>query len=189
MAKRFFLILAALAITAAAAFATGQNEQAPASVFQGDKLVLKGTVSFQGLPHPVLKTADKQYLLMVPARLVYLSGVKDGAQVTVQGWQLSQMPRWADNDKSPVALFVTQATVNGKDYDLTRLYAERMMGGAGRGYGPRGMMGGYGPGGGYGYGPGMMGPGYGYGPGDGYGPGYGMRGRGRGMMGGYWDWD
>ncbi len=188
MAKRFFIILAALAVTAAAAFATGQNEQATGSVFQGDKLVLKGTVSFQGLPHPVLKTSDnKQYLLMVPARLVYQAGVKDGAQVTVQGWQLSQLPwgmrGFAGDDKSLVGLFVTQATVNGKDYDLTRLYAERMMGGAGRGYGPRGMMGGYG------YGPGMMGPGYGYGPGDGYGPGYGMMGRGRGMMGYGGDWD
>ncbi len=188
MAKRFFIILAALAVTAAAAFATGQNEQAAGSVFQGDKLVLKGTVSFQGLPHPVLKTSDKQYLLMVPARLVYLSGVKDGTQVTVQGWQLSQLPPgmrgFTGDDKSLLALFVTQATVNGKDYDLTRLYAERMMGGAGRGYGPRGMMGGYGPGAdGYGYGPGLRGPGYGYGP------GYGMMGRGRGMMGYWGDWD
>jgi len=87
MAKRILIVLAALAVTAAAAFASGQNEQA-ASVFQGDKLVLKGTVSFQGLPHPVLKTADKQYLLMVPPYLVYQAGVKDGTQVSVQGWQI-----------------------------------------------------------------------------------------------------
>jgi hypothetical protein len=186
MAKRFFIVLAALAVTAAAAFATGQNEQAAGSVFQGDKLVLKGTVSFQGLPHPVLKTADKQYLLMVPARLVYEAGVKDGTQVTVQGWQLSQLPwamrGFAGDDKSLAGLFVTQATVNGKNYDLTRLYAERMIGPGRGGYGPGyGMMGGYGPDGdGYRGRPGRMGPGYGYGP------GYGMMGGGRGMMG---DWD
>jgi len=194
MARRILIVLAALAVTAAAAFANGQAEQA-GSVFQGDKLVLKGTVSFQGLQHPVLKSGDKQYLLMIPPYLVYQSGVKDGTPVSVQGWQLSQAPRWAGDDKSLIALFVTQATVNGKDYDLTRLYAERMMG-RGRGAGPRGMMGGYGPEGfgpGRGYGPGMMGRGYGYGPegmmGPGYGPGYGMMGRGRGMMGGWGDWD
>ena len=79
-----------------------------------------------------------------------------------------------------IGLFVTQATIDGKDYDLSRYYGGwmggrgrgwGMMGGRGRGYGPGyGMMGGgYGPG--YGYG--MMG-----GRGDGYGPGCGPFGPG-----------
>ena len=176
MAKRFLIVLAALSVAAAAAFASGQGEQAAGSAFQGDKLVLKGTVSFQGTPQPILKSGDKQYLLMVPPYLVYQSGVKEGTQVTVQGWQLTSLPRWAGDDKNLVGVFVTQATVGGKDYDLTRLYAERMIVRGARGAGPRGMMGGYGPG--YGHGYGMMGPGYGscYGP--------GMMGRGPG-----WDWD
>jgi len=176
MAKRFLIVLAALAVAADAAFASGQNEPATGSAFQGDKLVLKGTVSFQGLPHPILKSGDKQYLLMVPPYLVYQSGVKEGTQVTVQGWQLANLPRWAGDDNKLVGLFVTQATVGGKDYDLIRLYAERMLGRTARGPGPRGMMGGYGPGDGYGYG--MMGP------------GYGMMGRGQGYgMMGPWGWD
>jgi hypothetical protein len=177
MAKRVLIVLAALTVTAAAVFATGQGEQAT-SAFQGDKLVLKGTVSFQGMPQPILKSGDKNYLLVVPPYLVYQSGVKEGTQVTVQGWQLTSLPPWAGNDKSLVGVFVTQATVGGKDYDLTRLYAERMFGRGARGAGPRGMMGGYGPG--YGYG--MMGPGYG--------PEYGMMGRGPGYgMMGPGDWD
>lgn len=180
MAKRFLIVLAALTVTAVAVFASGQSEPATGGAFKGDKLVLKGTVSFQGLPHPILKSGDKQYLLMVPPYLAYQSGVKEGTQVTVQGWQLANLPRWAGDDNKLVGVFVTQATVGGKDYDLTRYYAEGMMGRVARGAGPRGMMGGYGPDDGYG-------PGYGYGM---MGPGYGMMGRGRGYgMMGPWDWD
>jgi len=39
---------------------------------------------------------------------------------------MTQLPRWAGDDKNLVALFVTQASMNGRDYDLTRLYAERI---------------------------------------------------------------
>jgi hypothetical protein len=177
MAKRVLMVLLALSLSAAA-FASGQNEKAQPGVFQGDKLVLKGTVSLQGSPQPILKSGDKQYLLMVPRYLVDNSGVKEGAQVTVQGYQLTSLPRFASSGTAAnlIGLFVTQATVDGKDYDLSRYYGERMMGGRGRGY--AGGAPGYGPG----YG--MMGPGYGYGPGmmgRGYGPG-------RGMMD-FWDGD
>jgi|GEM_PF-2659868 len=173
MAKRFLIVLMTLSL-ATAAFANGQYEKPQQGIFQGDKLVLKGTVSLQSFPHPILKVADKQYLLMVPPYLVDRAGVKDGMQVTVQGYQFTDTPRfgWAGADKGYVGLFVTQATIDGKDYDLARYYGEMMMGGRGRGFGS-----------GYGYG--MMGGG------PGYGPGYGMMGRGRGpggMMGG-WDWD
>lgn len=166
MAKRFFIVLLALSL-AAAAFAAGQKENQYGAL-QGDKLVLKGTVSLQDYPHPVLKVGDKQYVLMVPPRLVDASGVKDGAQVTVQGYQTRRMPMY---DAKYIGLFVTQATIDGKDYDLMRYYADRMMGGAGmmgrRGFGPGGFGPGYGMmGRGYGPGPGgMMGRGFGYGPG------------------------
>jgi hypothetical protein len=191
MAKKLFLALIALSL-ATAAFASGQNEKAQPGVFQGDKLVLKGTVSFQSFPHPILKSGDKQYLLMVPPYLVRNSGVKDGDQVTVQGYQLRDFPGngWGGAGKNLIGLFVTQANVGGKDYDLTRYYGEWMMGGRGRGYGGYGpgygmMGGGYGPG--YGPGYGMMGPGYGPGygmMGRGFGPGYG---HGYGMGPGDWD--
>ena len=170
MAKRFFFVLMALTL-AVAAFASGQNEKAPNGLLQGDKIVLKGTLSLQDFPHPILKSGDKQYLLMVPPRLVARAGVKDGSQVTVQGYQLNSdfAPGWAGSDKSYSRFWVTQATIEGKDYDLNRYHGELMLGGRGRAYGRGyGMMGG-----GYGPGYGMMGGGYG---------------RGYGMMG-QRDWD
>ena len=91
MAKKIFITLMALSL-ATAAFAAGQKEQSQYGPFQGDKLVLKGTVSLQDFPHPVLKSGDKQYALMVPPYLVDRSGVKDGAQVTVQGYQMRGTP-------------------------------------------------------------------------------------------------
>ncbi len=183
MAKKLIMVLMALSL-ATAAFANGQNEQGPGGAFHGDKVTLKGTVSLQSFPQTILKVGDKEYLLMVPPYLVEQSGVKEGAQVTVQGYQMNYLPRYGSsaNDKNLTGLFVTQATVGGKDYDLSNYgpgYGPRgygpgygMMGGYGQGYGPGyGMMGGYGPGGGYGRGYGMMG---------GYGAGYGP---------GAWCWD
>jgi len=152
---------------ATVAFAAGQKEQSQYGAFQGDKLVLKGTVSLQEFP-PVLKSGDKQYVLMVPPYLVDRSGVKDGAQVTVQGYRVRTPPFFgAGGDKNYIGVYVTQATIDGKDYDVSRYHGGWMMGGRGPGYGP-GMMGrSYGPG----YGPawGMMGgrgprPGFGGGP-------------------------
>ena len=164
MARKLIIVLAALTL-ATAAFAGGQNEQSQGFGFQGDRLTLKGTVSLQSYPNPILKTSDKQYLLMVPPYLVDQAGVKDGTQVTVQGYQLGDVPRygWAGNDKGYVGFFVTQATVGGKDYDLIRYYGPMMMGGRGFGRG-HGMMGGYGWGPGYGMMGRGFGPGYGNGP-------------------------
>jgi hypothetical protein len=161
MAKKILMTLIVLSL-ATAAFAAGQKEDSQQyGPYQGDKLVLKGTVSLQYFP-PVLKSGDKQYVLMVPPYLVNRSGVKDGAQVTVQGYQMRSSPfSTATGDKTLIRFVVTQATIDGKDYDLSR-YHGGMMGG-GPGYG---MMG-RGDGPGYGYGGGMMGGRGPYGRGDG----------------------
>ncbi len=163
MAKKIIITLLALSL-ATAVFAAGQNEQSPYGAFQGDKLILKGTVSLQDFP-PVLKSGDKQYALMVPPYLVDRSGVKEGAQVTVQGYQV-RTPHFfgTSGDTNYIGVFVTEATIDGKDYDLSRYYGGWMMGGRTMGYGPGG---------------GMMGRGYG----PGYGPGWGMMG-GRGPRSG-----
>ncbi len=182
MAKRFIITLLALTL-ATVAFAAGQKEQQYGAL-QGDRVVLKGTVSLQDFPHPVLTSGDKQYVLMVPPRLVDLSGVKDGAQVTVQGYQMrgNRFAGWGADNKKYVGFYVTLATINGKEYDLARYYADWMMGGQGYGYGRGwGMMGrGYGMmggGPGWGRGPGSQDYDRGYG-GSGYGPGCGPFGPG-----------
>ncbi len=201
MVNKAFIITAALCMAlSGTAFASGQKEPAAAQAApaqagpaaQGQdvtadsqKLVLTGALAFRNLIHPTLTSGDKVYELMVPRRLVYQAGVKEGTQVTVEGYQLPdrfQGP-WAEEDGN-IHVFVTKATVDGKDYDLSQFRGPGY--GWGRGYGRgwgRGMMGGgwgmmgsgFGPGGGRGMmggGWGPIGAGAGFGPGGGYGCGF-----------------
>ncbi len=183
MVKKALITTAVLCMALSGiAFASGQKEPAAAAGQGGpaapgqaapaapgqavpdesQKLVLTGAVAFQNLIHPTLKSGDKVYELMVPRRLVYQSGLKEGAQVTVEGYQLPDRSwgRWADDDAN-IHVFVTKATIDGKEYDLSQF--------RGPGYGPRGA---WGRGGGRGWGRGMMGGGWGMmGAGAGFGPG------------------
>jgi hypothetical protein len=169
MAKKIFAVTLVLGLAfAAVSFANGQKEPGvagPGPAGNGQKLVLTGSLSYQNLIHPTLKSGDKVYELMVPRYLVYQADLKEGAQVTVEGYQVRGMHSWAQGDDDDVDLFVTKATINGKDYDLSQ-FRGPMAGGYG--YGRGGMMGrGWGGGNGRGYG--MMG---GYGPGGGPGCGF-----------------
>jgi hypothetical protein len=162
MAKKIMMVSLVLGLALAGmAFASGQKEPGVPDNVTGQKMVVTGTVSVTNLVHPTIKSGDKLYLLMVPRPLVYRSGVKDGAKVTVEGYQVQDLPRWATVDGA-INLFVTKATIDGKDYDLSQY-------GGGR----------------------FAGPGYDNGPGNCPGPRYGMMGwggrGGRGHMG--WDWD
>ncbi len=172
MAKKIMMVSLVLGLALAGmAFASGQKEPGVPDQpgVTGQKVVVTGTVSVTNLIHPTIKSGDKVYLLLVPRPLVYRSGVKDGTKVTVEGYQVQDMPRWQAVDGA-VGLFVTKATIDGKDYDLSQYRGGRF---AGPGYGP-----------GYGYGP-CPGPRYGM---MGWG-GRGPRGPRGPMMGGGWDWD
>ena len=167
MAKKILAVSLVLGLAiAAVSFANGQKEPGspavPGQAGNEQKLVLTGSVAFKNLIHPTLKAGDKVYELMVPRYLVYQVDLKEGAQVTVEGYQVRGMPPWAQGDDNNIDVFVTKATINGKEYDLSQFRGPMAGGyGYGRGYG-RGMMGG-----GYGRGYGMMGGG-GWGPGCGY---------------------
>jgi hypothetical protein len=140
MAKRIIIVLVLGLFLAGFAFANGQQEPAAAT---GQKLALRGSVTFENLIHPTLKSGDKVYELLVPRYLAYQAGLKDGAEIAVEGYEVKDMPAWAGLEDNETAVFVTKATINGKDYDLSQ-YHRGMMGG----YGPGGrMMGGRGPGG------------------------------------------
>jgi hypothetical protein len=163
VAKKILAVSLVLGLAiAAVSFANGQKEPGAAAVpgqtGNEQKLVLTGAVSYKNLIHPTLKTGDKVYELMVPRYLVYQVDLKEGSQVTVEGYQVRGMPPWAQGDDNNIDVFVTKATINGKEYDLSQFRGPRA---GGYGYG-RGMMGG-----GYGRGYGMMGGG-GYGPGCGF---------------------
>jgi hypothetical protein len=162
MAKKTILIVLVLGLAfSGIAFANGQKEgtapaQGPAATGQGNqvfegpgyghmivtngpKLTLTGTVSVHNLIHPVLKSGDKTYELLVPRILVREAGVKEGAKVSIEGYQVVSPVPGTDDGVTATYVYVTKATVDGKDYDLTQVRGPMM-----RGYGPRGgmMMGG-----------------------------------------------
>ncbi len=166
MAKKVFTVSLVLGLALAGmAFANGQNEPSAtgpgggpgAQAPTGQKIVVTGSVSIDNLIHPTMKSGDKVYELMVPRFLVYRSGIKEGAQVTVEGYLVQGTPRWQQGDDKNIDLFVTKATIDGKAYDLTQ-YRGRMAGAYGAGP-RRGWAGGRGCGSGGGP---MMG-GWGYG--------------------------
>jgi hypothetical protein len=92
--------------------------------FSEEKLTVTGPVFFQNRMHAELKADGKDYELMVPRFYLYELELKEGQQVTVEGYV-------AQGDEENY-LWVTKAIIDGKEFDLER------GGGRGRGYG---MMG------------------------------------------------
>ena len=159
--------LALMLVLAGVAFASGQKEpaQAPGSAqapgtasaapcVQGEKLVLTGSLTLAGQRHPVLKSGGKEYELMIPRNLTWNLDVKDGEQVSVEGYVVQGMGRRAQENDDDIDLLVTKATVKGKEYDLSQYRGQTM--GMGRMRGGRGGNRGWGPG------RDTMGPGRGY---------------------------
>ena len=108
---------------------------------------MTGKVFLQNRAHPELTSGSQQYLLLVPRRLTWGLEVKEGEQVTVEGYKTTA-PRW---DASPDAVYlqVTKATIQGKQYDLADYLGgpRGAFGGPGQGFGRGGrgpMMGGRG---------------------------------------------
>lgn len=149
-------------LVAAFSFAAGQSEnQAVPPGATGEKVTVTGKVFLQNRAHPELTSGSQQYLLLVPRRLTWGLEVKEGEQVTVEGYKTTA-PRWGASPDA-VYLQVTGATIQGRQYDLADYLG-----------GPRGAFGGPGQGFGRGgRGPMMGGRGtaQGFGRGQGYGPG------------------
>jgi hypothetical protein len=93
--------------------------------FSEDKVTVTGPVYFQNRMHAELKAGGKDYELMVPRFYLYDLELKEGQQVTVEGYV-------ATGDEESY-LWVTKAVIEGKEYDLER---------PGRGRGPGMMRGG-----------------------------------------------
>jgi len=123
MNKRVVLMVAAalMVLGSAAVFAKGQSE----------KIEIKGKLQGLDERHPVLEAGDKKYELMVPPHLLFQVDLKEGQEIQVTGYKVPG-PYW-EKDKDKIYLMVTEATIDGKKYDLADY----------RGYGPGGgMMGG-----------------------------------------------
>jgi hypothetical protein len=93
--------------------------------FSEDKVSVTGPVYFQNRMHAELKADGKEYELLVPRFYLYELELKEGQQVTVEGYAAQ------GDDES--YLWVSRAVIDGKEYDLER-------GARGPGWGP-GMMG------------------------------------------------
>ncbi len=147
-------------LVAAFSFAEGQPERQPVPPgATGDKVTVTGKVYLQNKLHPELASGSQQYLLLVPRRLTWNLDVKEGEQVTVEGYKVPA-PR-VGSVANATYLQVTKATIKGKEYNLSDYFAygrgaDRWGDRRGSMMGGRGGQGrGFGPGaGGYGYGPG-----------------------------------
>ncbi|MDA8426127.1 MAG: hypothetical protein M0Z80_08300 [Treponema sp.] len=175
--KRTIIVLAIALAAAGVAFAQQSGDQNAQPPFGGpgygrmmggfaggpgyaaNPVTLDGKLAFID-GYPALQTAGTTYMLRMPRfyYYAYTDNIREGAQMKVQGFVL---PTFPGQDKP--FLMVKTATIGSKTYDFSAF---------GRGFGGRGMMGGYrgGPQGGYGQRGGMMG-------------GYGQQGGGYGMMG------
>ena len=170
MKKRLLLSLVLIPILlggigATAAFASGQNEEPaqpygrpgpgrgygdrPAPTFSEETITVTGQLYFRNRMHPELESGDAEYELLVPRYYVYEADLKEGQTITVEGYTVTGMPMFDQEDGEEVHIWVTKAVIDGKEYDL-----ERYGHGPGRGrMGMRGAPYGYGPCGPGGYGP------------------------------------
>jgi hypothetical protein len=94
--------------------------------FSEDKVTVAGPVYFQNRMHAELKAEGKDYELMVPRFYLYELELKEGQQVSVEGYV-------AQGDDENY-MWVTKAVIDGKEYNLER-------GGRGRGFGMMGPRG------------------------------------------------
>lgn len=107
----FFVAMLALAV-GGLAFANGQTEAQDSF----EPVTLTGTVHFEGIGHPQLKTADGVYELMVPMYLADQVHVEEGQEITVDGYVVPG-PRWErETDRNYVR--VTGALIDGEEYEV-----------------------------------------------------------------------
>jgi hypothetical protein len=87
--------------------------------------------------HPAVQTKDKTYMVRLPRfyYYAYTDGIKEGAQVKAEGYELPALP---GQDKPYFA--VTKATIGSKTYDFATLGAGGMFGGMNGPMGGRGGM-------------------------------------------------
>jgi len=96
--------------------------------FSEEALTVTGPVYFQNRMHAELKADGKDYELMVPRFYLYDLELKEGQQVTVEGY----VAQGEDENY----MWVTKAVIDGKEYLL-----ERGGRGPGRGFGMMGPRG------------------------------------------------
>jgi len=121
MAKKILAVSLVLGLALAGmAFAGGPTTH--------QRIVVTGTVSIDNLFHAVLRTGDRAYELIVPQDLVYQSGVAQGSRLTVEGYAAQGGPTGMPSQfaNNVIALVVTRATIDGRNYDLAQYRGGQM---------------------------------------------------------------
>lgn len=84
--------------------------------YDGEIITLTGIIKLEGEWHPELETADGTYELMYPPFLDEGLDVRNGEEITVEGY-LVPGPRWeAEEESGELHLHVTKAVIGGKEY-------------------------------------------------------------------------
>jgi hypothetical protein len=91
--------------------------------FSDEKVTVTGPVYFERRMHAEVKAEGKTYEMMVPRFYLYELDLKDGQNVTVEGYV-------AAGDEENY-MWVTKAVIDGKEYDLERYRRGPMMGPSG----------------------------------------------------------
>ena len=114
MKRKILFILMILALTGMVqAQVMGRRQNAPRTQAP-EKQTISGTlVVANGMP--ALKSGDDTYLIAGISRLVgFIDGLKEGAQVTVEGYAIARP------GNSDIKVFrPSKITLNGKDYDMS----------------------------------------------------------------------
>jgi hypothetical protein len=125
--KKILVLLVLAGVAAAGAFASGNREQPTrpdlAPCWRGAELseetvTVTGQVYFANRIHPELKSGSTEYELLVPRFYAYELDLKEGQTVTVEGYAVEGMPCYGFGDEEEAHLWVTKATIDGKEYDL-----------------------------------------------------------------------
>lgn len=153
MKRQMTITLLLLFILSVSIYANGQNDDRyypmPGGPGYGwnydeqESLNLTGKLELKNGYPPYLLSGNVKYILMVPYHLLYELDIQDGEEISVTGYDTAgHMWQWDDSEK---ALFVTSATIEGEEYNLSG-FGGYMRGGRG-GRAGRGGFGRYGRGG------------------------------------------
>ena len=145
-AKKILVVLVLAGVAATGAFASGNREQpARPGVEPGwrgpelseETVTVTGQLYFTNRIHPELDSGGTEYELLVPRFYAYDLDLKDGQTMTVEGYTVEGAPCYGFEDEEGNYLWVTKATIDGKEYDLA---AAGFRGGPmGPGWGSYGM--------------------------------------------------
>ncbi len=95
-----------------------QSNWGPGAMFNSDEesVTLTGILDLTDVNDPKLTVGENTYELMIPYRLDYDMDVKDGDEITINGFEVPGYGR--DSNPNLTNLMVTAATFNGKEYNL-----------------------------------------------------------------------